>query len=80
MKLCLDKQGFAGALIMNLHEVFHTIIHKKLLAMMHAYGCSIEALEVLLSYLQQKVAKNQDQYNFQFLDSVTWRSSARIGS
>lgn len=71
MKLCLDKQGFAGAFIMNLHEVFHTIIHKKLLAMMHAYGCSIEALEVLFSYLQQKVAKNQDQYIFQFLDSVT---------
>ena len=53
-RLCLDKQGFAGALLMDLSKAFDTINHELLIAKLHAYGFSIEALEVLLSYLQDR--------------------------
>ena len=50
-RLCLDKQGFAGALLMDLSRAFDIINHKLLIDKLHAYGFSIEAPEVLLSYL-----------------------------
>ena len=53
-RLCLDKQGFAGALLMDLSKAFDTINHELLIAKLHAYGFSIEALKVLLSYLQER--------------------------
>ena len=37
---------------MNVVKVFNTTNHKKVAAKLHAYGFSIEALEVILSYLQ----------------------------
>ena len=37
---------------MNVVKVFSTTNHKKVAAKLHAYGFSIEALEVILSYLQ----------------------------
>ena len=52
-RLCLDKQGFAGALLMDLSKAFDTINHELLIAKLHAHGFSIEALEVLLSYQQE---------------------------
>ena len=39
---------------MDLSKVFNTINHELLIAELHAYGFSIEALEVLLSYLQER--------------------------
>ena len=68
-RLCLDKQGFAGALLMDLSKAFDTINHELLIAKLHAHGFSIEALEVLLSY-QQEMWQSQDQYNFKFMDSI----------
>ena len=53
-KFCLDKQGFAGALLMDLSKAFDTINHELLIAKLHAYGFSTDALEVLLSYLQDR--------------------------
>ena len=52
-KLCLYKQGFAGALLMDLSKAFDTINHEALIAKLHVYRFSIRALEVLLSYLQK---------------------------
>ena len=49
-RLCLDKQGFAGALLMDLSKAFDTITHE-LIANLIAYGFPIEALEVPSSYL-----------------------------
>ena len=37
---------------MDLSKAFDTINHELLIAKLHAYGFSIDALEVLLSYLQ----------------------------
>ena len=53
-KFCLDKQGFAGALLMDLSEAFGTINHELLIAKLHAYGFSTDVLEILLSYLQDR--------------------------
>ena len=58
-KFCLDKQGFAGAALMDLSKAFDTINHELwnvsiLIAKLHAYGFSTDALGVLLSYLQHR--------------------------
>ena len=61
-KFCLDiKQGFAGALLKfyfyfigDLSKAFHTINLELLIAKFHAYGFSTDALEVLLSNLQDR--------------------------
>ena len=53
-RLCLDKQGFAGVLLKDLSKAFTTINHELLIAKLHTYGFSTEALEVLLSYLQDR--------------------------
>ena len=53
-KFFLDKQDFAGALLMDLSKAFDTINHELLIAKLHAYGFSTDVLEVLLSYLQDR--------------------------
>ena len=53
-KFCLEKHGFTGALLMDLSKAFDTINHELLIAKLHAYGFSTDALKVLLSYLQDR--------------------------
>ena len=53
-KLCLDKQDFAGALLMDLSKTFDTINHELPVAKLHAYVFSTDAVEFLLSYLQDR--------------------------
>ena len=53
-RLCLDKQSLAGALLMDLSKAFDAINHELLIAKLHVYRFSIEALKVLLSYLQER--------------------------
>ena len=53
-KFCLDKQGFAGALLMDLSKTFDTINHELLIAKLQAYAFSTDAFKFLLSYLQDK--------------------------
>lgn len=40
MEICLDKQCFAGALLVDL--AFDTINHELIIAKLHAYGFSID--------------------------------------
>ena len=42
---------------MDLLNVFDTINHELLIAKLHAYGFSIEAFEVLLRYLQERLQR-----------------------
>ena len=53
-KLCLDKKSFAVALLMDLSKAFDTIDHELLIAKLHAYDFSTDALEFLLRYLQNR--------------------------
>ena len=79
-RLCPDKRGFAGALLMDQSQAFDTINHELLIAKLHAYGFFIEACEVFFKLSTRKTSKCQDHYNFQFLDLVISRSSTRTGS
>ena len=53
-RFCLEKQGLPGALLMDLSKAFDTTNHELLIAKLHAYGFSTDALEVLLCYLQDR--------------------------
>ena len=44
---------------MDLSKAFDTINHELLITKLHGYGFSIEALEVLLSYLQEKCKESR---------------------
>ena len=46
-KVSLDEGGKAGALIMNLSKAFDCIRHDLLIAKLHAYGFSHEALSII---------------------------------
>ena len=48
-----DKQGFLGAVLMNLSKAIDIINHELINPKLLPYGFSMEALEVLLSYLQE---------------------------
>ena len=47
-RLCLDKHGFAGCLLMDLSKVFDTINHELHIAKLQAHWFSIKAREILL--------------------------------
>ena len=53
-KNCLDNNGYAGAVLMDLSKAFDTINHQLLIAKLHAYGFSKDALELILSYLSDR--------------------------
>ena len=58
----LDNNGYAGAILMDLSKAFDTINHDLLIAKLHAYGFSSEALQIVCSYLSnrfQRVKINQ---------------------
>ena len=49
--LFIDNKGFAGGLLNDLSKAFDTINHPSLLAKLHAYGFSKQALAAICSYL-----------------------------
>ena len=53
-KLSLDNKCFAGGVLMGLSKAFDTINHPLLLAKLHAYGFSKQALAVICSYLSNR--------------------------
>ena len=50
----LDDNGDAGAILMDLSRAFDTINHELLIAKLHAYGFSKEALTLIASYLSDR--------------------------
>ena len=53
-KNILDIKGYSGAILMDLSKAFDTINHELLLAKLHAYGFSKQALSILSSYLDNR--------------------------
>ena len=53
-KLSTDNTDFAGGVLMDLSKAFDTINHQLLLAKLHAYGFSQQALAIICSYLSNR--------------------------
>ncbi len=53
-KTCLDNGGKIGAIFMDLSKAFDCIRHDLLIAKLHAYGFSREALWLAYSYLENR--------------------------
>ena len=53
-KLSIDNKGFAGGVLMDLSKAFNTINHQLLLAKLHAYGFSKQALAIICSNLSNR--------------------------
>ena len=53
-KLSIDNKGFAGGVLMDLSKAFDRINHQLLLAKLHAYGFSQQALAIICSYLSNR--------------------------
>ena len=53
-KLSIDNKGFAGGVLMDLSKAFETINLPLLLAKLHAYGFSKQALAIICSYLSNQ--------------------------
>ena len=54
LKLSVDNKGFADEVLMDLSKSFDTINHQLLLAKLHAYGFSKQALAIICSYLSNR--------------------------
>ena len=67
-KEMLDKKGYTGAILMDLSKAFDTLDHELLLAKLHAYGFSRDALLLINSYLRDR--KQRIKINFKFSDWV----------
>ena len=53
-KISLDKNGYAGAILMDLSKAFDTLNHDLLLAKLNAYGFSKNSLTLVRSYLKNR--------------------------
>ena len=53
-KMSRDKGGHAGGILMDLSKAFDTINHKLLVAKLHAYGFSRDALDIVYHYLSDR--------------------------
>ena len=50
-KLPIDNKGFAGEVLMDLNKTFDTINQHSILAKLHTYGFSKQALAIICKYL-----------------------------
>ena len=53
-KNIIDKKGLAGAVFIDLSKAFDSMTYGRLLAKLHAYGLSIEALELIQNFLSNR--------------------------
>ena len=54
LRVSLDKKGYGGAILMDLSKAFDTLNHDLLIAKLHAYGFSRNALMLIKSYLSNR--------------------------
>ena len=53
-KLSIDNKAFAGGALMDLSKTFYTINHPLVLAKLHVYGFSKQALAIICRYLSNQ--------------------------
>ena len=63
-KKCLDRNGFAGAILMDLSKAFDTINHELLIAKLEAYGFEESALKIVQSYLSDRWQRTKVNTSF----------------
>ena len=63
-KSTLDNKGYTGAVLMNLSKTFGTINHELLIAKLHAYGFSKQALKILFSYMSDRWQRTKINKSF----------------
>ena len=68
IKQTLDKNGVAGALLTDLSKAFDCIQHDLLIAKLHAYGFSMESLQLIGNYLTNR--KQRTKINSTFSEWV----------
>ena len=61
-KRILDKQGYAGAILMDLSKAFDTINHDLLLAKLHVYGFGKKSLLLIKNYLSNRWHRTRIKY------------------
>ena len=54
LRVSLDNKGYGGAILMDLSKAFDTLNHDLLIAKLHAYGFSRNALMLTKSYLSNR--------------------------
>ena len=64
MKESLDNIGLAAAVLMDLTKAFDTIHHELLIAKLHAYGFNMDALEIICSYLKNRLQRTNINVTF----------------
>ena len=68
IKQTLDKNGVAGTLLTDLSKAFDCIQHDLLIAKLHAYGFSMESLQLIGNYLSNR--KQRTRINSAFSEWV----------
>ena len=63
-KMSVDNNGFAGGILMDLSKAFDTINHQLLIAKLHAYGFSKDALEIILNYMSDRWQRTKINTSF----------------
>ena len=63
-KNTLDNKGYTGAVLMDLSKAFDTINHELLIAKLHAYGFSKQALKILFSYMSDRWQRTKINKSF----------------
>ena len=63
-KVSLHKNGYAGAILMDLSKAFGCLNHDLLLAKLHAYGFSAEAVRTIRSYLKNRWQRTKINTSF----------------
>ena len=72
LKISLDEGGKAGTVLMDLSKAFDCIRHDLLIAKLHAYGFSREALTLISNYLTNRQQRVKVNGSF-----CSWNSVAR---